>query len=66
MNYAGLVEWHHAWRLEKNAVYCRRCGAVQHEQDEGNDFEHINACSALHLEQRPWCELKTLLKETYE
>lgn len=59
-----LLEWHRSWKLAGNVVHCRRCAASQHEDDGDSDFKHAETCTARHLEQRPWCALNRLLKDT--
>jgi hypothetical protein len=63
MNSAGLLEWHHFWRLEKHVVYCRQCGAAQAEQDGEEEFEHGEKCPTRYRDRRPWCVLHKLVKE---
>jgi hypothetical protein len=63
MDCAGLVEWHHFWRLEKHVVYCRRCGAAQAEQDSEDDFEHGDTCPIRYQVRRPWGVLHELVNE---
>lgn len=52
-----VIAWSAQWRLEDNAVTCRKCGAQQMEAEEDLPFPHADQCLPVNPEQFPWKEL---------
>ncbi|RYE67734.1 MAG: hypothetical protein EOO81_10135 [Oxalobacteraceae bacterium] len=61
MNTVHLLNWHHAWLLNGDMLYCRQCGAGQPEELGDTVFQHSAHCSAQELHLQPWKHLKHIV-----
>jgi hypothetical protein len=57
-----LIAWNAHWRISRQTMLCRICGAEQAETDRAEGFSHLPGCVQAHTGHCPWDELDRICK----